>query len=257
MSSRRDPRRAVLISLASVLFSIGAGAQVGTTEGTLPQRVDPFASVHQSLNRAADRTLARTDQEWRKESEPAAVVASQPSLVGSADTSGRFAAALLRVDQLRPTIGAILREEGIPLDLSAVVLVESGGLPTALSPKGARGIWQFMPDTARRYGLLVSADSDERLNVAKSTRAAARYLRDLHQQFGDWQLAFAAYNAGEQLVGRTLARSQVKSYSAIANQLPPETRNYVPAVMSAMLRLQENDVRSPQLIVYAPVVSGN
>jgi membrane-bound lytic murein transglycosylase D len=119
-------------------------------------------------------------------------------------------------------------------------LVESGGQPAAFSPKGARGIWQFMPDTARRYGLVVSADRDERSEVVKSTRAAARYLRDLHQQFGDWQLAFAAYNAGEQAVEQAVARTGQHSFSTIQRALPKETRNYVPAVLNAMAVLGGN-----------------
>jgi hypothetical protein len=73
------------------------------------------------------------------------------------DPAARVRAAIKRVDQLRPIIEPILREESVPPELSAVVLVESGGSITALSPKGARGVWQFMPDTARRYGLVVPA----------------------------------------------------------------------------------------------------
>jgi len=119
-------------------------------------------------------------------------------------------------------------------------LVESAGQPTALSPKGARGIWQFMPDTARRYGLAVTANVDERIEVVKSTVAAARYLHDLYQRFGDWRLAFAAYNAGEQAVERAVARTGHADFSRIDRALPEETRNYVPAVMRAMQLLDSN-----------------
>jgi len=104
----------------------------------------------------------------------------------------------------------------------------------ALSPKGARGIWQFMPDTARRYGLEVTVDRDERIEVVKSTRAAAHYLRNLYQRCGDWRMAFAAYNAGEQVVEHTATRTGHTDFSRIERALPAETRNYVPAVMRAM-----------------------
>ena len=120
--------------------------------------------------------------------------------------------------------------------MAAVVLVESGGQSTALSPKGALGLWQFMPDTARRYGLVVTASLDERLDPYKSTRAAGRYLRDLYRQFGNWPLALAAYNAGEDTVQRAVERTATHDFSSIARMgvLPLETRSYVPAVMNAV-----------------------
>jgi membrane-bound lytic murein transglycosylase D len=119
-----------------------------------------------------------------------------------------------------------------------VVIVESGGRADAISAKGARGLWQLMPDTARRYGLLVNADRDERLDVEKSTRAAAQYLRDLHSQFKSWPVALAAYNAGEQVVQRAIDHAQSTEFDVLSSRrlLPVETRNYVPAVLNLMVR---------------------
>jgi hypothetical protein len=145
-----------------------------------------------------------------------------------------------RLRALRPVLEPILQEEGVPLEVSSVVLVESGAVPTALSPKGARGVWQFMPDTARRYGLTVTTDRDERLDIYKSTRAAARYLRELHAQFGDWSLVFAAYNAGEQTVQRAVDRSGTTDFSQLNRLLPAETRSYVPAVWASIAHLAYN-----------------
>jgi hypothetical protein len=213
---------------------------------TAPQAVqsqDAFAGRHATLNDAADRTLAAAvaDKQWMKTPE---VPASADSTVPIAtDPLVRFRTAVERVQQLRATIEPVLRQEGVPSELSAIVLVESGGLTTALSPKGARGVWQFMPDTARRYGLVVSAGRDERLDIVKSTRAAARYLRDLYQQFGDWQLAFAAYNVGERAVERASARTGKRDFSTMQGALPQETRNYVPAVLNAMAILGSNPER--------------
>jgi membrane-bound lytic murein transglycosylase D len=149
------------------------------------------------------------------------------------NANASFSNAVARVQQLRPLLEPILREHGVPTDLAAVVLVESGGRPTALSPKGALGLWQLMPETARRYGLTVSSAKDERTDVNQATRAAARYLRDLYARFGDWKLAFAAYNAGEQAVQRAMMRSGGSDFERLHGFLPNETQAYVPAVMTA------------------------
>jgi membrane-bound lytic murein transglycosylase D len=206
---------------------------------------EQFSSLQRELSDAADELLAATTQGRPSEVRSAAAATASR---GHLDEHAlqRFARhywngeeqnvrrAVERVTQLRETMDAILGEEGVPQDVAAVVLVESGGSAMALSPKGARGVWQFMPETARRYGLTVSASRDERLDVVKSTRAAARYLRELHGQFGDWRLAFAAYNAGEQAVAQAVARAGRRDFARVQSLLPRETRNYVPAVMEAM-----------------------
>jgi membrane-bound lytic murein transglycosylase D len=125
----------------------------------------------------------------------------------------------------------IFVEEGVPGQLVWIAEVESAMNPKARSRAGALGMFQFMPDTARRFGLR-TAYPDERLNPEKSARAAAKYLRSLHEQFGSWPLAIAAYNAGEGCVERIVARHGSYSFDRIAGFLPGQTRSYVPRVMA-------------------------
>jgi soluble lytic murein transglycosylase-like protein len=154
--------------------------------------------------------------------------------------------ALARYSAYRESLTRILREENLPPELLAVALVESGFNPLALSRKGARGIWQFMPATAERYGLLVQPGADHRIHPEHSTRAAARYLRDLYRQFGDWKLALAAYNWGEDKVQRVINRTGVRDFDELTRRglLPIETRKYVPAVLAVWGQLSNNSAGS-------------
>lgn len=223
--------------VAIVLSAIGWGQ---SSQPPGPHSTDAFADWHASTNDAADRALAAvlSERPWMQAASPAPAKTS--TVANTADLVGRLRNGFERVRQLRPTIEPILRQEGVPTELGAIVLVESGGIPTALSPKGARGLWQLMPDTARRYGLVVSDVRDDRLDISRSSHAAARYLRDLYQQFGSWQLAFAAYNAGEQAVDRAVGRTGQRDLFGIQRALPQETRLYVPAVLQAMATLSGN-----------------
>jgi membrane-bound lytic murein transglycosylase D len=126
------------------------------------------------------------------------------------------------------------------------MLVESGGRLNVTSPKGARGPWQFMPATARRYGLVVSGQRDDRTDIVLATRAAARHLRDLYKVFGDWDLALAAYNYGEGGVQRVLKRLGATDFRSAAGALPAETRLYVPAVTAAARLLRSGMLHMPK-----------
>jgi len=140
-----------------------------------------------------------------------------------------------RLAEYRPMIARVFREEGVPEWLLAVGFVESTYNPSALSPKQALGIWQFLPGTGVRYGLQRTAWTDERQHPEKSTRAAAHYLRDLRALFGDWPLALAAYNWGENRVARVIRQTGVRDFWTMAARglLPQETINYVPSVLAA------------------------
>ncbi|HWA28301.1 MAG TPA: lytic transglycosylase domain-containing protein [Lacunisphaera sp.] len=122
---------------------------------------------------------------------------------------------------------------GVPRELVWLAEVESGFNPVALSPAGARGLFQLMPATARELGLRTLLP-DERKDPAKSAQAAARRLRQLHVKFGDWPLALAAYNAGPGRVQRALESNRAKNFADIAATLPLETRMYVPKVLAVL-----------------------
>lgn len=242
----RPSRRAVV---AGALFGAWAVASCLPTAAraqspSAKHSVDEsFSALHQALSVEATNLLADAQRSPEPRSLPPNVqalvvprVESEIRVANQGSPANPSKRALERVQALRPMLEPILREEGIPAELAAVVLIESGGRTTARSPKGARGLWQFMPDTGRRYGLVVSEAVDERLDPYKSTHAAARYLRDLYSQFGSWSLALAAYNSGEDTVQRAIDRASSRDFPVIAHSgvLPAETQSYVPAVLNAM-----------------------
>ena len=138
-----------------------------------------------------------------------------------------------RANELMPLLRAAFLAEGIPPEVAWLAEVESTLDPAARSPSGAKGLFQLMPETAKGLGLNTFMP-DERANAEKSAHAAARYLRSLHTKFGEWPLAFAAYNAGEGRVQRLLKTRQAKSFAGIAAALPSETRMYVPKVCATI-----------------------
>lgn len=226
---RRLPLIAIFLSaLLSPFSAFGQGAD------------DLFVHRHAELLRAADEQLeqlrTRTTNSGpqqamptNQQQSPIVTVSPLASIRGERVERAQKKLLALGVDASR-----IFAEEGVPLQLLVVAEVESGFDPSALSVKGAGGLWQFMPDTARRYGLRVDKRMDERLHAARSTRAAARYLRDLYLLFGDWQLALAAYNAGEQRIAAAIDRAGSRDFKRFVELLPGETRRYVSAIIDEM-----------------------
>ena len=145
---------------------------------------------------------------------------------------------LQRSGRYRQMVEKIFKEERVPLDLMWLAQAESVWKPNALSRAAAKGIWQFIPSTGTRYGLGQTTWIDERSQPEKSTRAAARYLRWLHDHFaGDWLLAMAAYNSGENRVDSAIAKCGYADFWELYKRglLPQETRNYVPCILSIII----------------------
>jgi membrane-bound lytic murein transglycosylase D len=145
---------------------------------------------------------------------------------------------LARAGRYLPMILDVFKEKGLPEELVFTAMIESGFNPVAVSRAGAKGLWQFMAPTARLYGLRVDRWLDERLDPEKSTVAAANYLRDLYAVFGSWDLAQAAYNAGEVRVRQAIQRSGTRDFWVLHRRSPvllPETKNFVPAIHAATL----------------------
>jgi membrane-bound lytic murein transglycosylase MltF len=135
-----------------------------------------------------------------------------------------------RAETWFPIIEPILKKYGIPEDFKYVPLIESGMKRGQYSPKGAAGLWQFMPQTGRDYGLTVNSDVDERMNVRLSTIAAAKYIKELYNQFDSWTLAAAAYNGGEGRIWRQIKSQKQDDYFKM--KLNKETGKYVYSLIS-------------------------
>ncbi len=147
-----------------------------------------------------------------------------------------FDGALARSAKYVPTMAGMLAHAGLPAELAYLPLIESGYRPLAVSRAGAVGPWQFIPETGKRYGLRIDAMVDERRDPIKSTEAAAQYLKDLHEMFGDWELSLAAYNGGENRVARILADKGSQNFWSMRDRgyLPSETSQYVPRFLAAV-----------------------
>jgi membrane-bound lytic murein transglycosylase D len=152
------------------------------------------------------------------------------------DLRGFYGRALERSGRYLPRIESILRKEGVPQELAYLPLIESGFRITAQSPASAVGLWQFIPGTGRRYGLRIDGYVDERRDPVKSTRAAARYLKDLYGMFGDWHLSLAAYNTGENRIVRIMNNNDADDFWEMSERgyLYRETEEYVPGFLAAL-----------------------
>ena len=144
---------------------------------------------------------------------------------------------LKRAKQYVPVIKEILRKNGMPEDLVYLAMIESGFNPKAYSTAKASGPWQFIYATGERYGLKVNYWIDERRDPEKSTVAAAKYLRDLFNQFGCWYLAAAGYNAGERRIEKAIEKHNTNDFWELVkyNTLPKETREYIPRLIAAAI----------------------
>jgi membrane-bound lytic murein transglycosylase D len=171
--------------------------------------------------------LDHTEVAERLETELLLMTWNQPQVILWLKRAGRYF----------PEIEEILGQEGVPDDLKYLAVIESGLRPHAGSAAGAIGFWQFIRPTAQRYGLTVDHRKDLRRNLAASTRAAARYLKDLYAQFGSWHLAAAAYNMGEQGVAAEMLAQQVDDYYRLYLYL--ETQRYVPKAVVAKLIMSD------------------
>ena len=152
----------------------------------------------------------------------------------SSHGKGQLANGMARSGRYREMISRVLKEQGVPQDLIYLAQAESGFHSLALSRAGARGMWQFMGSRAADYGLRRNWWVDDRQDPEKSTRAAARHLKDLYNQFGDWYLAMAAYNSGPGTVQHAVQRTGYADFWELYKRgvLPGETRNYVPIIIA-------------------------
>jgi len=219
----------------------------------VPPSVDPTA-LQQELAEAYAHVLARSSVSVAEAPIPAdlpvvdleaaaSIPIPQHRTIDSAvrlfsvDMKDSIQTSLLRFGRYRELIDKALEEQKLPKGLAYLPVIESAYLPTLTSRVGAHGIWQFMPETAREYGLRVDWWVDERADPERSTRAAAKYLKDLHRMFDDWSLALAAYNAGPGRVRRKLEETGATTFWELLEQsaLPKETRGYVPTFFATLL----------------------
>ena len=174
-----------------------------------------------------------------------------------------ISAALEQREEHYDTMRQIFSDEGVPVELLNVAMIESGYRPDAKSSAGAVGMWQFLKSTGRLYGLQVGVFEDQRKDPVLSTIAAARHLRDLYLAYSDWNLALAAYNAGAGGVDRAINRAGTTDFWELSRsgKLRLQTRQYVARFVAVTLMMQTPEKylgkRPEQILARAATVSAN
>ena len=246
-----------------------AGKPAQTSKSSAPAAQSPpslrtdnrlLELLERDLEKAVDQPKERRRLQFSKE------VVENPKVrqfVRYYSTTGkiRFQQLLGRSGKYLPMIAKVLSQEGLPEELGYLALLESEFVVNTTSRNGAVGLWQFIATTARRYGLRIDEWVDERRDPVKSTRAAAAYLKDLHDYYGRWYLATAAYNAGPGNVDKALQQSGAKDFWHIKTktQLTEETHNFVPKFVAISLIAMDpskyglNDVRYEAALDYEEV----
>ncbi len=214
----------------------------GFTEAAAePAALDELAELPVDEQTASEETRTRTEEAVQVEAFDLPIELNEAVLTCVDLYEGRlrewFEAALNRGQRHLPYIREVFASEGLPRDLAYLALVESAFKPTAYSRAKAKGVWQFISATGKRYGLKQDWWVDERSDTEKATRAAAAYLKELYAIFGDWNLAMAAYNAGEGKIQRGIARYKTNDYWKLrkTRAMRRETRNYVPLIHAAIV----------------------
>ncbi len=226
---------------------LAAAASEEATAAAEPAAIDAVGALPVSDAPASAETMAQAVAAVESETIDLPVELNDAVLSCIGLYEGRlrdwFQEALSRGQQYLPGIRRVFAEEGIPQDLAYVALVESAFKTNAYSRARAKGVFQFISATGKRYGLAQDWWVDERSDPDKATRAAARYLKDLYRLFGDWNLALAGYNAGEGKVLRGLARYRKTDYWELrkTRALRPETKNYVPLIHAAIVVAKSPD----------------
>ena len=261
---QKSSRRCASLSVLSVAMALsacassGSGPAAATTESAVAQvselaKVEPVASEEEinAVIASVDDKVEEDDDEGETES---AAVGDEISHATSQKIplelndevqhwityfSGkdreRFQRFMERGERFRPQITAVLRDQGMPTEIYYQAMIESGFSSAATSRASAVGVWQFMRETGRRYGLRIDNYVDERRDPMRSTIAASLYLKDLYNVFQSWYLAMAAYNAGENRILSSIMRAKTRDFWEIARAraLPEETLNYVPKFLAA------------------------
>ncbi|HUR00490.1 MAG TPA: lytic transglycosylase domain-containing protein, partial [Gemmatimonadaceae bacterium] len=236
-----SPKRNIGLASMTVLAALYTIPRVGSETNSIqtvlqgPVSVDQWPNINSAGWDLSNLDHPRVDS-WIK------TFSTIPSV------KSRFAVWLDRKPTYEAMISAKLEQRGMPQDLIYLAMIESGFNPKAQSPAKAGGLWQFISETGQRYGLTVNKKIDERNHPDKATDAALAYLSDLHERFGSWYLAAAAYNTGENRVGRIMRevtgseKGTDQDYYRISSRLPRETQDYVPMMIAAG-RIAKNPVK--------------